>query len=300
MKIRKIGKLRFSRFAELYGNEIVSPDFFLTEERGLLEQSAFPFRSEGYIVGICTAGKATLEVNLHSFPAEPGTLLLTSPSQIIRIHETQDFVCRFVVFSDSLFVDALGNESLPQDFRFFHSGAKPVIQLNPENHALLLQIFDFIKQGIHESPKAFRLPICRSILTTMLYVIAGLYEKESTDIQRKKTRQEELCERFSQLLVRSFKKQRSVQFYADALFVSPKHLTETLRAVTGKTAGEWIDGSVLLEAKVLLRNTPMGIADIAAELHFPDQSAFGKFFKNLSGLSPNQYRKQIHPEGIPA
>lgn len=300
MKIRKIGKLRFSKFAELYGNEIVSPDFFLTEERGLLEQSAFPFRSEGYIVGICTGGSATLEVNLHSFQARPGTLLLTSPSQIIRIHETENFVCRFVVFSESLFVDSAGTESLPQEFRFFQPGARPVMDVNPANHALILTLFDYIKQGIHESPRQFRVPICRSILSTMLYVIAGLYEKESFETLRKKSRQEELCERFYQLLSHSFKRHRSVQFYADALFVSPKHLTETLRAVTGKTAGEWIDESVLLEARVLIRNTHRSIAEIAAELHFPDQSAFGKFFKNLSGLSPNQYRKQTDPQSVSA
>jgi AraC family transcriptional activator of pobA len=59
-----------------------------------------------------------------------------------------------------------------------------------------------------------------------------------------------------------------VQYYADALYVSPKHLTETVKEVTGSTAGEWIDDAVILEAKVLLRNHDISIARVAEEHQF--------------------------------
>jgi AraC family transcriptional regulator, transcriptional activator of pobA len=81
-----------------------------------------------------------------------------------------------------------------------------------------------------------------------------------------------------------------VQFYADALFVSSKHLTETIKEVTGRTSGEWIEDAVILEAKVLLRNHEITISQVAENIHFPDQSSFGKYFKKHTGLSPSDYR----------
>lgn len=63
-----------------------------------------------------------------------------------------------------------------------------------------------------------------------------------------------------------------------------------VREVSGKTASEWIDNFVLLEAKVLLRSTHMTIQQISDELHFPSQSFFGKYFKRLAGVSPKEYR----------
>jgi AraC family transcriptional activator of pobA len=88
-----------------------------------------------------------------------------------------------------------------------------------------------------------------------------------------------------------FLQERSVSFYANKLYITPGHLTETVREVTGKTPGEWITEAVVLEASVLLQNPAFTVAQIADMLHFPDQSTFGKYFKNVKGLSPAAYRR---------
>ena len=109
-------------------------------------------------------------------------------------------------------------------------------------------------------------------------------------IKGKQTRKQELNSQFQDFVFQHYKGHRNVQYYADALYVSPKHLTETIKEVTGRTAGEWIDDAVILEAKVLLRNHEISIARVADEIHFPDQSSFGKYFKKHAGMSPSDYR----------
>jgi AraC family transcriptional regulator, transcriptional activator of pobA len=64
-----------------------------------------------------------------------------------------------------------------------------------------------------------------------------------------------------------------------------------VKEITGKTAGEIINDFVLLEAKMLLDNPSLSIAEIADELQFSDQSFFGKYFKRLTGMSPKEYRQ---------
>jgi AraC family transcriptional activator of pobA len=102
-----------------------------------------------------------------------------------------------------------------------------------------------------------------------------------------------LFQRFRNLLSKEFIRQRSVNYYADVLNVTPKYLSQTVKRVTGQTAGEWIDKAVMLEAKVLLQNNRMNVSEISNYLNFSDQSFFGKYFKNLEGISPLDYRKSL-------
>lgn len=51
------------------------------------------------------------------------------------------------------------------------------------------------------------------------------------------------------------------------------------------------DDYVVLEAKTLLKSTNLTILQISEELHFANQSFFGKYFKQHTGLSPMRYRR---------
>lgn len=80
-------------------------------------------------------------------------------------------------------------------------------------------------------------------------------------------------------------------WYSDQLCLTPKYLSEAVKAVSGKTARQWITTLVIMEVKVLLRNTDLSIKEIAQELNFPNQSFLGKYFKNATNISPSDYRR---------
>ncbi|KAI9449251.1 helix-turn-helix domain-containing protein [Russula earlei] len=263
---KKIAQLTLQKFAELYAHHSINADFFITEERQLLTLSEHPYRSGGYIIGICTSGWAQVEVNLQTFEARPGALLMATPFHILRIHSaSDDFLCRFLVFSTDFLAEQHNNSLFVESFNFFKTTAVPVIYNDGPGGAVILQMLGFIELALKDEGNSYHAQICQSILTTMLYVIADLYDKHHVI-------------------------QRTVHFYAEQLFVSSKHLTETVKEVTGKTAGEWIDEAIILEAKVVLHNSGIGVAEVANSLHFPDQSSFGKFFKKHTGYSPSQFR----------
>ena len=74
------------------------------------------------------------------------------------------------------------------------------------------------------------------------------------------------------------------------MHLTPKYLTTIIRKTTGRTASEWIDDYVVLEAKNLLKYSTMSIQEVAYSLNFPNQSFFGKYFKEHTGLTPTAYR----------
>ncbi|MDR1763503.1 MAG: helix-turn-helix domain-containing protein [Dysgonamonadaceae bacterium] len=104
------------------------------------------------------------------------------------------------------------------------------------------------------------------------------------------TKHDELVGEFLQLAERHFKSERQVGFYAEKLCLTPEYLSQIIKTATGKSANEWIDDYVILEAKALLKSSKLSIQQIADELHFADQSVFGKYFKRMEGVSPKEYR----------
>lgn len=99
-----------------------------------------------------------------------------------------------------------------------------------------------------------------------------------------------LSDRFIKLVKDKFKTERFLEYYADELGVTPKHLSRTVKAQTGYSAASWIERFLILEAKILLKSTNLTIQQISDNLNFPTQSFFGKYFKKNVGLSPKLYR----------
>jgi AraC family transcriptional activator of pobA len=288
---KKIGQLSLSKFADLYADKLIGPSFFITDEKQLLSLSEYPYRSDGYIIGMCTRGTAQVEANLQVYEARPGAMLLATPFHVLRIYDSDaDFLCRFIVFSKEFLTENNVNSHFLESFSYFKSASIPVIYTESDDAKILLEIYALIQQKLEREEHPYRMEIARSILITLLYEVAAIYEKQHIIIKGKQSRKQELNILFQDLVFRHYKEHRNVQYYADALFVSSKHLTESIKDVTGRTAGEWIDDAVVLEAKVLLRNLDMSVAQIADSIHFPDQSSFGKYFKKQTGLSPSDYR----------
>ena len=106
-----------------------------------------------------------------------------------------------------------------------------------------------------------------------------------------KSHREKIFYDFLDLLHTHYRKQRRVSFYADDLSLTPRHLTTVIRLVSGRSAARWIEEYIVLEAQILLRNSPMTIKEITYELGFNDQSLFSKYFSRVSGSSPESYRR---------
>ena len=72
--------------------------------------------------------------------------------------------------------------------------------------------------------------------------------------------------------------------------MTPKYLSRVVREVTGRSAPEWIDAYVILEAKNQLKHSNISIKEIVSNLNFPNQSVFYKFFKMRTDMTPSEYR----------
>lgn len=98
---------------------------------------------------------------------------------------------------------------------------------------------------------------------------------------------------FNQFLISVYEhchKERTVRFYADEQHLSPYYFSTIIRDKSGKSALQWIENVTMTYARQYLNDSSISIKQIAERLNFPDQSTFGRYFRNREGCSPSEYR----------
>jgi AraC-like DNA-binding protein len=146
--------------------------------------------------------------------------------------------------------------------------------------------------NVLKSDLAYRREAVQSLWISMLYVIAAMLDRRArlADDVSPTNRGRMLFEQFIALVAKYHTQYRNVAFYADKLCLTPKYMSKLIKTATGKSAPEWIDAYVILEAKNLLKYSNDTIKQIVFKLNFPNQSVFYKFFKARTGMTPSEYR----------
>jgi len=104
---------------------------------------------------------------------------------------------------------------------------------------------------------------------------------------------QERLEEFLGLLDIHITTHKQVAQYTDLMNLSPYQLNEITKSTIGKTSSELINERIILEAKRYLLATPNQIKDIADLLGYEDVSYFIRFFKKLTGYSPESFRNKF-------
>ncbi len=105
------------------------------------------------------------------------------------------------------------------------------------------------------------------------------------------SRKDDVLQLFIKQLYASYKTEHDVRFYAQQQNLTPRYFSAIIKEKTGKVPSDWIVAALLSETKHLLTSTSKTVRQISLELSFPNQSYFGKWFKNLVGCSPLEYKR---------
>lgn len=282
-------------------NDNLSDDLFIAEMHyeSKMDIIEYPCRFHGYMAFFCIKGEFEVEINLKKFTIRKDSMFIYTPGNIVRVtnidpreKESVHFVV--VAISEDLMSSTrfdfskLYNESL----RLLES---PCVVINENERGLYRKYFDLIQEV-----SKMRMPNMRESVTALIssifYLMGAMWTDRLTAAKKNggdemSTRSKIVLEDFL-LLVRDYHtKERSLSFYADKLYLTPKYLSKLIKSVSGKSAHEWIDSFVILEAKNLLKYSDMSIKSIVYDLNFPNQTTFYRFFKTKTGMTPSEYRK---------
>ena len=103
-------------------------------------------------------------------------------------------------------------------------------------------------------------------------------------------RKDRIFQQFLISLHRNFRVHREVAFYAGQQCLTPRYFSTVVREKTGRSALRWITATVVAEAKKMLSDPALSVKEIADALGFPNQSFFGRYFRQYTGISPTEFR----------
>jgi AraC-like DNA-binding protein len=289
--LQQISTYNISRLSNIFSVAGNQKDFLLIDETKYTPTSEEPFRTDTYAIGFLKKGTLRLTAGL-STGIIMGPAILTIGPYVIRSIEKADEppIVELIFFKENFFLENQSNIFYLLKYPFFEDSDSHVFSLDAEKAERFTIIFNLLKKTA-ETNHLHEADIIRNYIGIMLCEIDALANHKKGNIPVSKT--SALLTNFKTLLSKEIQQQRSVKFYAGKLNVTPKYLSEVIKEQTGRTAGEWIDQTVILEAKVLLQKKDLSIARISEMLNFADQSVFGKFFKVNTGIPPLTYRNSL-------
>ncbi len=240
---------------------------------------------------LCRKGCITLSLDDNIFEVRAGDLYIYPPFSQTYIRSVSDDMQGVIGVADFDFV--ISSIALMSDSKqHLYLRTRPCVTLLDEQRGRIEELITFVKNRLAEPDRLFRSQILSTLTQTICFEILEAYFSGNSIQPSVQMRKDVIFQHFLQDVFTNFKHHRDVKFYAEQQCLTPRYFSTVIREISGKAPSEWINISTIAEVKRLLTIPNLSIKEIAEQLHFADQSLFGRYFKNLEGVSPLKYRER--------
>ena len=249
-------------------------------------------------------GETVVSFNMSEYTVHKGDAFVVMEGELfLMVSSGEGLVMEVMVFRNTLlnvvypFLGAEVNWSLVDGpLRLFGQMESPYSQmllLDCESLACMLKHPDKLSDN-------------KLMLAMTAHFLLTYYKAASAEIEKSKLKNER-TESFSmggkrsyQLLTQFYAliseqrpvAERNLEYYADRMHITVRHLFKVCKGETGHTPKEIIDDFVVGDIQHMLLTTEQTFQQLADRFAFPDQSAFGQYFKRHTGLSLTEFRKK--------
>lgn len=247
-----------------------------------------PMKMRFTMMLFCVSGDMDVQVNLVSYKIRAGEMMIVHEGSIAMGIRMDPTIRLFFMGFTRKFIN-----SFPRA-RILNPGMKQlfetiVIKLRKNDLEEIYSIYRVINSRLSSQEFSLKNEIIWYGLQTIECILADCLIENSTT-ETEVSRKQMVLREFLYLVGKYASTQRNVSFYAQKLCISPKYLGQVVTETSGETPHKWICRQVILEAKALLVDPNLTIQQISEALNFTNQSFFGTFFRQHTGISPKAYR----------
>lgn len=266
---------------------------FEADKETYMRTNTLPGTVAAYAFIIVLRGSSTLLYSGREITIERNHLFVYMPGFPISVTEASEDYASLCLVADESFTaetpsirNAVRSALLP-----IFEKHQPVAGISPEECARLSSLIRIAGEYlISENP--LREEMLKNLYALFLMDLSSILSKQTKRSGFGK-RTEELFMNFMDLLPKHFVREHGIEFYANALNVTPTYLSRAVRQVSGRTVVEYINRLLLMESIWLLESTDLGIDEIAERINYADSTTFGRFFFRMKGVTPREYRKSL-------
>jgi AraC family transcriptional activator of pobA len=309
---RKIPALKMENFRETYFSEkdhgrttelnekeikIIRTEDHLTT----CKSAAGVHLLEFYMIVLIKRGKGIYNFGSNEYYLGENTLCLVSPwlmtSWRSQTSYQQGYCC---TFSEKFFNEGQEDKLWLSNLAFNEASGNIVMKLSDEEteyfSVLMENMLTESDRKNEHTPDLLRISLhlflrkARALFPTVGNKIKAI---SRTDMNLTNSFLKSCKEDIKDLIQGKIKAMPVLADYASKLNVTTGHMNDTVKAVTGASAGHHVHELLAAEATVLLRQTSWTISEIAYQLGFLDPSYFARFYKKTTGTSPTTLRKEV-------
>lgn len=243
----------------------------------------------------CMGGEALFTLDGQRHRIMNGQMIICpSGSNIQLLDITSDFTSRLLGVSKQIWLAARSSftlEAMQKIERRPHKGGNTDIEKEfISNIFRQIDIMDFEASNNPQNAEYCRQNIILLVKALLLYIQQIENTSENNVREHSMDSKDKVLYEFRKLLTQKFREERSVQYYADKLKISTRHLNTICQKVSGQNAKEIIDHCTVIELQVALMYTHKSFQELVGEFHFPDQSYLNRYFKRHTGYSLSEFR----------
>lgn len=202
----------------------------------------------------------------------------------VPLSVSQDYNATVIIMSDAMFENQ-GNHHVRINRIIYESS--PSFHLDDSHYDIIvnaINVLDGLCKISSESKNELKV-----VMLNVIIKILDIYRTDSGKMPNMTNRS--VSSMFYSALEKHCATERSVDFYAQFVSLSPKHFSRVIAKETGHPAGYWIRKSVVDKAKTMIRNEyNIPLQEISDRLNFPDQASFCRYFKRETDITPSEYR----------
>lgn len=268
-----------------------NPAFFCLRLQKLNEQLTIyrpPFKRSFYFFALLrNTGKIRVNYDDNTVEDPEAYLVFHSPGLVYSFSHNNELEGYLIYFKSECF--DFFKPGFHNTFPVFDPLQTNLFKLDSATFNKLAPHFEEVLAAYERTGSSLHLEARLKLLALLCHM------KEFAADRRKAVRfaspQQILLNRFLQLVNSHYIDKQTVKEYADLLSVTPNHLSQAIKAASGKNALQFIADRLTVEAKSLVQYTSFNVTEIAYQLGFSDAANFSKFFRKQTGASPSDFRK---------
>ena len=249
----------------------------------------FPLRLMTTCLLIVVAGEVRFSVNFRDFVVAGGSCVFISEGTIIEkaVFDTSSRVILLSFVSHSVpSMDGLHQRNVHR----LYALQVALLELRDEHIEMLKTAYQMLRTILTDEAFAANRETTAATCIALMGSIIEQGVSSNTQLESKTSRKDEIVARFLECVNENYREHRDLGFYADKLCLSLKYMSHVIHGQTGRHPSQWIKDYVILDAKTMLRSGRYTVQQVADELHFANQSFFGKYFKEAVGVSPKKWK----------
>jgi AraC family transcriptional activator of pobA len=269
-----------------------SNSFSLVRSEGVIPYEAdvlLPHRKAYYMLVFTKHTRGRHWVDAVPYVRQNHALYFSSPSQLLVKEEPTPFWGTRLEFTEE-FLALQQNAALRHLLLIENPQNGHEMLLPPADEAVVDDLLAKLEAECHR-PGEWQHPLLSAYLTVLLTHLSRLYTEQYPGGEP--SADQWLLRTYRARIEEHFREVHEVGAYADLLHISAGHLSEVVKAQSGKSAIKHLHERLVLEAKRLLFYTPQSLKELAFDLGFSDAPYFNRFFKRETGLTPAEYRASI-------